>query len=78
MIEIVTDSPGALQHVKAGLSRSGGGAGILGGVMGWDYMLGEMFGVDHISIGMDGMCLTQNCIGGTGAPAGMGDVFFRR
>jgi hypothetical protein len=78
MLEVVTDAPGALQHAKISGTRSGGGAGILGGVMGWEYLLGEMFGVDHISIGMDGMCLTQDCIGGVGEPAGMGDVFFRR
>ena len=77
VLEIVTDAPGALNHAMTG-ARSGGADGILGGVMGWEYLLGEMFGVDHVSIGMEGMCLTRDCIGGTGEPAGMGDVFFRR
>jgi hypothetical protein len=53
-------------------------SGILGGVMGWEYLIGEMFGSDHISIGMDGMCLMQDCIGGRGSPAGLADVFFQR
>lgn len=77
MLEIITDTPGSLGRQKFG-KRTGGRNGLLGGVMGWEYLLGEMFGVDHISIGLDGMCLTQNCIGGTGQPAGIGDVFFRR
>ena len=77
ILEIITDTPGLLGRQSAG-KRSGGGDGLLGGVMGWEYLIGEMFGVDHVNIGLDGMCLTQNCIGGTGYPAGIGDVFFRR
>ncbi|KAH0552936.1 hypothetical protein GP486_006865 [Trichoglossum hirsutum] len=74
VLEIVTDFPGLL---RGGTAGAGGGNGLLGGVMGWDYLIGEMFGVDHVSIGVDGMCLIQDCIGGTGQPAGIGDVFFR-
>ena len=77
ILEIITDSPGSLSSKTKG-RRTGGAAGLLAGVMGWEYLLGEMFGADHVSIGVDGMCLTQNCIGGTSQPAGMGDVFFRR
>ncbi|KAI9768999.1 MAG: hypothetical protein M1840_004595 [Geoglossum simile] len=76
VLEIVTDSPGSLRHVSS-IARTGGGSGLLGGVMGWDYLLGEMFGADHVGIGVDGMCLIQDCIGGTGQPVGIGDVFFR-
>ena len=77
IVEIVTDSPGSFTRKQQG--KSGGGAdGLMSGVMGWEYLLGEMFGADHVAIGVDGMCLTQDCIGGTGAPAGLGDVFFRR
>jgi hypothetical protein len=46
--------------------------------MGWEYLLGEMFGSDHVTIGMYGMCLIQNCIGGAGSPIGLADVFFQR
>ncbi|EON66429.1 hypothetical protein W97_05526 [Coniosporium apollinis CBS 100218] len=71
LIEIITDFPG-------GESRTPGSAnGLLAGVMGWEYLLGEVFGVDHVSIAVDGMCLTQDCIGGVGSPAGIGDVVFR-
>ena len=77
ILEVITDSPGSFT-VKHRGSRVGGAHGLLGGVMGWEYLLGEMFGADHVSIGVDGMCLTQDCIGGTGSPAGVGDVFFRR
>ncbi|KAI9823418.1 MAG: hypothetical protein M1832_002428 [Thelocarpon impressellum] len=76
VLEIITDAPGSLGRGKSG-GRVGGGYGILGGVMGWEYLIGEMFGVDHVGIGVDGMCLMQDCIGGTGSPAGLGDVFFR-
>jgi hypothetical protein len=56
MLEIVTDLPGS----KAGQERrknTGATQTILGGVMVWEYLLGEMFGSDHVTIGMDGMCL---------------------
>jgi hypothetical protein len=77
MLEIVTDLPGS----KVGKDKRKNNSfahGILGGVMGWEYLLGEMFGSDHVTIGVDGMCLTQDCIGGTGSPVGLADVFFQR
>ena len=77
LLEIITDSPGSLSG-KQRAGRTGGSDGLLSGVMGWEYLLGEMFGADHVGIGVDGMCLVPDCIGGTGEPAGMGDVFFRR
>ena len=77
ILEVITDSPGSLSGKQRG-RRTGGADGLLAGVMGWEYLLGEMFAADHVGIGVDGMCLTQNCIGGTGQPAGIGDVFFRR
>ena len=77
MLEIITDSPGSFGNRHPG-RRKDDADGLLAGVMGWEYLLGEMFSVDHVGIGVDGMCLTQGCIGGTGQPAGMGDVFFRR
>lgn len=77
LLEIITDSPGSLTGKQQG-RRTGGADGLLSGVMGWEYLLGEMFGADHVGIGVDGMCLTPDCIGGSGEPAGIGDVFFRR
>lgn len=77
ILEVVTDSLGTCVGKHRG-SRTGGADGLLAGVMGWEYLLGEMFSTDHISIGVDGMCLTQGCIGGVGQPSGIGDVFFRR
>lgn len=77
ILEVITDSPGSLCGRQRG-RRTGGADGLLAGVMGWEYLLGEMFGADHVGIGVDGMCLTQGCIGGAGQPAGIGDVFFRR
>jgi hypothetical protein len=77
MLEIVTDLPGSM----AGRDRwknIGTTRGIIGGVIGWEYLLGEMFGVDHVMVGVDGMCLIQDCIGGRGTPAGIADVFFQR
>lgn len=67
ILEVITDSPGGL-----------GSQHLLSGVMGWEYLLGDMFDADHVGIGADGICITQNCIGGTGEPSGMGDAFFRR
>lgn len=77
ILEVITDSPGSYTSKQRG-RRSGGPDSLLAGVMGWEYLLGEMFGADHIGIGVDGMCLIPDCIDGTGQPAGLGDVFFRR
>ncbi|MCJ1353320.1 MAG: hypothetical protein MMC33_003305 [Icmadophila ericetorum] len=66
ILEVITDNPGGLS-----------GRNPLSGVMGWEYLLGDMFDADHVGIDADGICLTQNCIGGAGQPAGMSDAFFR-
>ncbi|KAL8829138.1 MAG: hypothetical protein Q9170_006298, partial [Blastenia crenularia] len=76
LLEVVTDTPG-LSGRGMQSTRTGGAHGLLAGVMGWEYLLGEMFGVDHVAIGVEGMCLIQDCIGGVGQPAGLGDIFFR-
>lgn len=76
VVEIITDTPNRPKPDHHG--RYGGGHGLLAGVMGWEFLLGEMFGIDHVSTGVDGMCLTQDCIGGTAEPVSMADVFFRR
>lgn len=78
LVEIVTDDPANFRGRKQRSVRSGGADGLLAGVMGWEYLLGEMFSVDHVCIGVEGMCLLHNCVGGTGSPSGLGDVFFRR
>ena len=77
ILEVITDSPGSLRSKHVGVG-AGETDSLLAGIMGWEYLLGEMFGADHVSIGVDGMCLIQDCIGGVGTPAGIGDVFFRR
>ncbi|KAL8719150.1 MAG: hypothetical protein Q9225_003812 [Loekoesia sp. 1 TL-2023] len=76
LLEVLTDTPGSAGRRNPG-ARTGGAHGLLAGVMGWEYLLGEMFSVDHVAIGVDGMCLTQGCIGGAGQPTGLGDIFFR-
>lgn len=76
VLEIITDAPGGSRG-----DSSGGKIGpdtLLNGVRGWEYRVGEIFRANHVVVGIDGVCLTENCIGGTGEPAGMGDVFFRR
>jgi hypothetical protein len=77
LLEIITDMTGSIT-VRNEQKRVGTARGILGGVMGWEYLLGEMFSADHVTIGMDGMCLIQDCIGGRGSPVGLADVFFQR
>ncbi|KAL8644170.1 MAG: hypothetical protein Q9226_007902, partial [Calogaya cf. arnoldii] len=51
-LEVITDTPGSFGGRNRG-KRSGGADGLLAGVMGWEYLLGEMFGVDHTAIGVD-------------------------
>ena len=77
VVEVVTDSPGLFGGKSQG-HRMGGAGDLLAGVMGWEFLLGEMFGVDHVGISVEGMCLIAHCIGGAGEPSGMGEVFFRR
>ncbi|CAG8977212.1 hypothetical protein HYALB_00007906 [Hymenoscyphus albidus] len=76
MLEVVTDLPG-ITTGSLGHKEATPGHEVLRGVMGWDYLLGEMFEADHVSIGADGMCLIQNCIGGRGSPLGISDLFFQ-
>ena len=77
LLEVITDSPGSLNGKGTG-KRTGGAEGLLAGVMGWEYLLGEMFNIDHVSIAVDGMCLMQDYMGETREIPGIGDVFFRR
>ena len=77
VVEVVTDSPGSFTRKKNG-GAMGSTERLLAGVMGWEYLLGDMFDADHVCIGVDGMCLTQGCHGSSGFPAGIGDVFFRK
>ena len=77
MLEIVTDLLGS-KAANGKRKNSGITHEVLDGVMGWEYLLGEMFGSDHVTTGMDGMCLIQDCIGGVGSPVGLADVFFQR
>lgn len=76
-LEILTDCPGSFGGRLNGTDVDSTD-GLLVGETGWEYLLGEMFGVDHVGVSVDGMCLTHSCIDGTGQPTGIGDVFFRR
>ncbi|KAL8870193.1 MAG: hypothetical protein Q9174_003704 [Haloplaca sp. 1 TL-2023] len=76
LVEIITDNPGSFTRRTEG-KYTKGQYSLLDGVKGWEYLLGEMFHVDHVAIGVDGMCLIQDCVGGHGQPNGIGDVFFR-
>ena len=78
LIEIITDQPAHLDNRPRHTSRTREADNLLSGVVGWEYLIGEMFSVDHVTIGSEGMCLTHDCVGGTGSPSGMGDTFFRR
>jgi hypothetical protein len=77
MLEVVTDLPGFTSGRERKKTVSSLRS-ILGGVMGWEYLVGDMFESDHVTIGMDGMCLIPNCIGGRGSPTGLADLFFQR
>ena len=77
LVEVITDFPGSYSGNHT-LHRGSGAHGVLAGAMGWESLLGEMFGADHVSIAIEGMCLIQNCVEAVDQPAGLGDVFFRR
>ncbi|EPE26697.1 hypothetical protein GLAREA_02610 [Glarea lozoyensis ATCC 20868] len=76
MIEIITDLP-KFAGSKGRDNQDQPAHNILKGIRGWDYLLGEMFDADHASVGMGGMCLVPNCIGGKGDPATIAELFFR-
>jgi hypothetical protein len=76
MLEIVSDSGGSHLRRKDGQSRHS--HDILEFVKSWQYLLGEMFGADHMTAGIEGMCLIEDCVGAVGSPMGIGDVYFRR
>ena len=77
MLEVLTDAPGSLTR-KSHIHRDSSAEGLLSGVTGWEYLIGDMFDVDRSTIAVDRMCVMQECKGGFGAPEGFGDVFFRR
>jgi hypothetical protein len=47
-------------------------------VAGWEDLVGDMFGADHVSIAVDGICLSFPCPGGDAESVTSKDVFFRR
>jgi hypothetical protein len=67
-LEIVTDVPRATSFNN----RS------LGALQGWEEVIGDMYGVDHVRIMLDDMCLVSPCIGGSAQPASVKDAYFRR
>ena len=75
LLEVITDAPGSALHRPQSKGRPKSGA--FSGMMGWESLLGEMFGADHSSVSIADMCLVQHCHGGVDQPAGLGDVFFR-
>ncbi len=77
MLEILTDLPGSMSE-KEKDHQIRPAHRILRELMSWQYLIGQMFDSDHFTIGMEGMCLIPDCIGGRGAPAGLADIFFQR
>lgn len=51
-LEVVTDLPGSIPFESEN-RRNGATREVVGGVLGWEYLLGEMFASDHVTIGMD-------------------------
>lgn len=78
LVEVVTDQAAHLANKPRKSGRQTITDTLLSGVMGWEYLIGEMFTVDHVAVATEGMCLVHDCVGGAGAPSGMGDMFFRR
>lgn len=50
----------------------------LGRLKGWQDWVGDMFGVDHVSIAVDEMCLASSCMSSRSQLASITDAFFRR
>jgi hypothetical protein len=58
MLEIVTDLLGSMAG-KDRRKNTGKARDILGGVMGWEYLLGEIFGADHVMYLIQVRCWEQ-------------------
>jgi len=69
-LEIVTDTPHTVRARPIHKS--------LAALERWSDLVGEMFGADHVSITVDGMCLTSPCLRGAAQSASVKDIFFRR
>lgn len=69
-VEMVSDVPRS--------RRSPVENGSLAAVKGFEDLVGDMFAVDHVSISMEGMCLTSPCIGATKQAASVREAYFRR
>lgn len=77
MLEVLTDLPGSVAGKENGRIR-GLSRDALNGVLSWEYLIGDMFGADHATVGTEGMCLIQDCIGGNSSPVAIADIFFQR
>lgn len=67
-LEVVTDVPRATPNSNMSLAA----------LRGWEEMIGDMFGVDHVRFMLDAMCLVSPCIGGSTKAASVKDAYFRR
>lgn len=76
IVEVVTDTTSIRQDSIA--DPPSGPGGLLSAILGWEYLVGEMFHADPVRISVPGMCVLSGCNGGQGQPATVSDVFFRR
>ncbi len=69
-LEIVTDVPNTLRAQNLNSSQND--------LQGWEDMVGDLFGIDHVSIMLDRMCLTSPCMSTAAQPASIQETYFRR
>ena len=77
LMEVITDTPGFVRPPNE-TSTHDTPEYLLSALQGWENQIAEMFGVDLVVTGTDGMCLVHDCVGGKGSPVGIAEAYFRR
>lgn len=77
LLEVVTDYSGLLRGLSLNRQNSGHPA-VLSSLSAWYNVIGELFHADHVTLSLNGVCMTKECVEGEQHLASIGDTFFRR
>lgn len=75
-LEVITDVPRL--HAPNSTFTAASTKGVLQDLTKWDYLLGETFKADRVTLSVDGLCLAPDCQGSDSSRVTISDTFYRR
>ncbi|KAL9625338.1 MAG: hypothetical protein Q9160_000401 [Pyrenula sp. 1 TL-2023] len=75
LLEIITDS--SRQLAPNSTSTTTSTEGVLEDLATWDYLVGEMFNADHVTLSVNDLCLAPDCNGSDSSSITISDTFYR-